>query len=399
MNELVGYLSNIERDHTYRVIKVLKETFCSRTEKVLSQNGNMYIRKYFSLDMPGAENEWRLLARLSHPSLPRIHAYYELSGKGVLIEEYIEGVRLSDRISAFGVFSEMKAIELIGKICEACLYLHQQQPAPIIHRDIKPDNIICTTDGGAKLIDFGSAREYKNNSNRDTIYVGTIGYAPPEQFGFGQTDTRADVYSIGMTLLTMLTGKAPSRGQKIRLSNTTISHSIQRIIERATQFDPAKRYGDVSMLLAELNNLVPRKTELPNIKKALLKNPNNIYPKHLNWPAAIKVLIMPVHIMLFLTFAAVVIRDMFTPTGYGKSDDLLRFASDVGIFVFLLFPSYVLGFNLFNLNKRIPFFHQKRLLKKIFVIAAIFITGAFLLSFLGGLHSEAYLLAQNSAGS
>lgn len=399
MDELESYLSNIEKDNGYRILEVIKNSEHSRTERVLAQNGSIYIRKYFPLSIPGAENEYRLLAQLNHPALPQVYDYYTLAEKGVLIEEYIDGMKLSDIINMFGTFSEPKAVEITKKICESCIYLHQQRPAPIIHRDIKPDNIICTTDGNIKLIDFGSAREYKDNSSKDTIYVGTIGYAPPEQFGFGQTDMRSDVYGIGMTMLNMLTGITPARGQKIELSDTNISVDIQRIIHSATQFDPAKRYASVSAMLSDLNDLVPTKRNLSEMKEVVFKTPNNIFPKHRNWPPIIKWLLMPLHAVLLLMLLVVMSRNIFEPTGHGRTDDIVRFVRDSVVFLFILAPSYVLGFNLFNLNAKIPYFHKNGVLKKILIVVILCLIGSALFGPLDALHSEAYRLAQNLAGS
>lgn len=399
MNELENNLSNIERDNAYRIVEVIKESAYSRTELVLSLNGNTYIRKYFSLDITNAKNEHQLLSQLSHKSLPKVHDYYELSGKGVLIQEYVGGALLSDIISISGILSEPKAVDFAKKLCAVCIYLHQQQPTSIIHRDIKPDNIICTNDGEITLIDFGAAREYREGGNKDTVYVGTIGYAPPEQFGFGQTDTRADVYGIGMTLLTMLTGNNPERGQKARLADSNISKDIQKIIYNATQFDPAKRYKSVSAMLSELNSLVPVKSTFVGLKKNLFGKSNNIFPTHCKWPAIIKWLLMPVHATLLLFFTVIMLQDISEPSGYGNIDDMIRFLTDFGIFLFILFPPYILGLNLFNINKRIPFFHKRRLFKKIIIIFILFVIGMEFLGSMRDMHSEAYKLAQNLAGS
>lgn len=399
MDELESYLSNIEKDNTYRILEVIKDSAHSRTERVLAQNGNTYIRKYFPIGIPGSENEYRLLSQLNHPALPQIYDYYELAGKGVLIEEYIEGMKLADIINIFGTLSEPKAVEITKKVCEVCIYLHQQRPAPIIHRDIKPDNIICMADGNIKLIDFGSAREYKDSNSKDTIYVGTIGYAPPEQFGFGQTDMRSDIYGIGMTMLNLLTGKTPERGQKIQLSDTNISMDIQQIIHSATQFDPAKRYISVSSMLSDLNDLVPQKSTISRIKEISLIATNDIFPKHRNWPAVVKWLFMPLHAILLLLFVVIMARNILEPSGYGRIDDIIRFSTDFILFLFVLFPPYILGLNLFNLNETIPFFHKRSFLKKIVIVFILFLIWGALSTTLDRLHSEAYKLAQNLAAS
>lgn len=401
MNDLKDMLSNIETDDSYCVLQILKENLHGRTEKV-THEGEIYIRKYFSHELIGAGSEYHILSELNHPFLPKIHDYYELSGQSVLIEEFVDGIKLSDLIHTSGRLVPEKAVEISKKLCEVCNYLHLQNPYPIIHRDIKPDNIICTMDGQIKLIDFGAAREYKDKNAKDTIYVGTVGYAPPEQFGFGQTDGRADIYGIGMTMIHMLTGKAPERGKKNRLSNTSIPVDVQSIIRKATQFDPAKRYADASELLSDLNDLVPDNSGRPDVSKIksfLIRPSDRIYPKHCTWPTAIKIVLMPVHVMLLLTFIVIISRDLFTSTGFGRTDDLLQFVNDFGIFLFVLFPPYVLGFNLFNINEKIKFFHRRRLIKKILIILASLIVGSLLLSYLGGLHSEAYNAMQNLAGS
>jgi len=401
MQELKDILSNIETDDSYHVLQILKENPYGRTEKVTHES-ETYIRKYVSHERIDAKSEYRLLSGLNHSFLPQVHDYYELSGQSVLIEEFVDGIKLSDLVHTSGRLIPEKTVDISIKLCEICSYLHKQKPYPIIHRDIKPDNIICTIDGQIKLLDFGAAREYKDVNEKDTVYVGTMGYAPPEQFGFGQTDGRADIYGIGMTMIHMLTGKAPERGRKTRLSNTGIPVDLQSIIRKATQFDPAKRHADISELLSDLSNLVPDHSGRPDVSKIksfLLRPSDRIYPRHCTWPTAIKILFMPVHVMLLLAFAAIISRDLFTSTGFGRTDDLLQLVNDFGIFLFAIFPPYLLGFNLFNINERIRFFHRRRLIKKILILLILLIIGGLLLTYFNGFHSEAYNAAQNLAGS
>lgn len=400
MKELTAYLDNIKKDDNYQIMRVLKTSTHSQTEKVLGADQKTYIRKSFPLDFPGVKKEYDLLKGLNHPALPKVYDYYELADKGVLVEEYIEGTKLSELILFSGPLEEKRAVEIIKEICKICMYLHTL-PVPVIHRDIKPDNIIYSQKGQIILIDFGAAREYKNLSTKDTVYVGTVGYAPPEQFGFGQTDARADIYGIGMSFYHLLTGRAPQRGEKAAFANSSISPDIQRIIDTATRFDPEERYSSVSDMLEELNNLVEIDQEplMQRLKKKMLQKPNNLYPKHRNWPVITKVALMPVHLLLSLFLIVIISTDLFTVTGYGRTDDMARLLTDLVLFLFVILPPYILCFNLFDLEKKLPFFHRNKLIKKILVIVSCLVLSVFLYGMFNNLHSQAYQLAKHSAAS
>jgi predicted Ser/Thr protein kinase len=405
MQELIERLENIEKDNAYTVLQLLKEGPFGRTEKVTLGGGVAYIRKYFSGNSLKVESEYQILSKLTHPFLPKVYDQYELSGQSVMIEEYIEGVKLSEVIQKAGGLTVFGAVDIALKLCSAVDFLHRQKPDPVIHRDIKPDNIILQSNRRIKLIDFGAARNFKSGKARDTIYVGTLGYAPPEQFGFGQTDRRADIYAIGMTMIHMLTGVAPERGNKSIPAGDKIPPQLQAILKRATEFDPEKRYGSVTQLMAALKGLpVPghgRRRVFKNQVAPGGKPPARIYPVYRAWPNKVKIALMPVHLFLLLMIVAVISRDIFTQTGFGRADDILQFVTDFVSFFVLLFPGYILGLNLFNLNGRVKFFHKHRLLKKIMIVIIIMFAGTFLLSGIYSLHGAPYLLAHgaNSAAS
>lgn len=152
-----------------------------------------------------------LLARLTHPHLPRLYAQSCIGEQWYLIMDFIEGEALEDyqskvadrRLSLSEVFS-------IGQqLCDILEYLHTRQP-PIIFRDLKPANIMLAPDGKVYLIDFGIARFFKPGQSKDTMALGSLGYAAPEQYGKAQTTPRADIYSLGAVLHQLLTGKDPS---------------------------------------------------------------------------------------------------------------------------------------------------------------------------------------------
>jgi len=174
--------------------------------------------------------------------LPEIYDIVEFNGDIYVFEEHIDGITLRELLNG-GCISEEKAIEIILQLCDALEVLHHEK---IIHRDIKPENIILS-DGKVYLIDFNISRFYKENQSTDTEYLGTAGYASPESFGFGQSDERSDIYSLGVLFNELLTGNA---------SNLQIfSGKYESIIKRCVEIDSAKRYQDISSLKADLLGL------------------------------------------------------------------------------------------------------------------------------------------------
>jgi len=399
MYELEQKLANIQRDNLYTVIKVLKEGNFGRTEKVVNANGWIFVRKYFYEDSGQTENEYSILSRLSHPLLPKVYDHYELAGQKVLIEEYIDGVRLSDVISRNGRLPFYTALGITLQLCSVVEFLHSQKPNPVIHRDIKPDNIILQPNGQIKLIDFGAARNFNSVKNRDTVLIGTVGYAPPEQFGFGQTDCRADIYAIGKTLTHMLTGIAPERGKNNIPSNNKFPPQLIKIIKKATEFDPDHRYVSVKELSKAIKGLIPSRIIKNNNVFGNIKPPKRIYPVYCNLPNPVKILLMPFHALLALILIFGCGGDMFTPTGFGFRDDLLKILNDLDFALLCILPPYILGFNLFNLNERIKFFNKNRQIKKIVIVIVLILIAGILSSCFESYHTAAYIKSTNLAVS
>ena len=153
--------------------------------------------------------EANMMKKLDYPSLPRIVDIIEKENVIYVVMDYIEGETLSSVLSKEGAQPQEVVIEWAKELCRVLDYLHTQNP-PIIYRDMKPANIMLQPNGNIKLIDFGIAREYKEQNLADTVSLGTKGYAAPEQFGGkGQTDARTDVYCLGVTLYHLLTGQNP----------------------------------------------------------------------------------------------------------------------------------------------------------------------------------------------
>jgi len=383
VQDLVEQLSNIDRDNLYKTVEILKEDIFGKTEKVLSDNdGKIYIRKYVNND---AIRDWSELTNLSHPGLAQIYDYYFLADRQVVIQEYIKGVPLSNIIKLSGRMTANKALVMILQLCDIVVYLHSQKPYAIIHRDIKPENIIISENGLVKLIDFGVARRYKSDQVNDTMHFGTPGYAPPEQYGFGQTDERSDIYAIGMTLFHIFTGKPPERGRNISFFNEDVPETLQRIIIRATEFDPQNRYRTAEQMKEELQKVDIYQIDqrisgegTPNSVKEQVKRfkgQNRIFPQYCRLHPIIKIILMPIHICLLAIVMIITLMGISSFIVSGQLNAIIEIAYLLSGFIFWIFPTYILLFNFFNLDQRVMFFQNNRILKKVVIIVALFLVG------------------------
>lgn len=203
--------------------------------------------------------ESNILKRLQHPMLPRIVDIFEDRDCIYIVEDFVEGITLDDLLKQQKKVEESQGLQWFRDLCGVLTYLHGQRPHPIIYRDMKPSNIMLQPDGSLKLIDFGIAREYKQESNVDTTYIGTKGYAAPEQFGKAQTDARTDIYSLGVTMYHLLTGKSPYEPPyqfvPARQLEPKLSHGIEYILNKCVQSEPTDRYQTVNELLDDLDHI------------------------------------------------------------------------------------------------------------------------------------------------
>lgn len=199
--------------------------------------------------------EANLMKRLDHPSLPRIVDIIDNGITIYVVMDYIEGESLDKILDEYGVQPESLVIDWAKQICDALSYLHSQKPV-IIYRDMKPANVMLKPEGNIKIIDFGIAREYKEQKLADTTVLGTKGYAPPEQYS-GQTDPRSDIYALGMTMHHLLTGVDPRGGEPyapVRQWNPELSEGIEVIIDKCVQPAAENRYQSCSDLLYDLEH-------------------------------------------------------------------------------------------------------------------------------------------------
>lgn len=183
-------------------------------------------------------SESRILRSLHHGGLPVFLDEYEDDAAICIVREYVEGTPL-DRYAAGRCLPEAQIVSLCGKLCDILIYLHGLRP-PVIHRDIKPQNVIVREHGEVSLIDFDIARTCDGAAGTDTQVIGTRAYAPPEQYGFSQTDRRADIYALGVLLCFLLTGSTDIKSAAIA------NKRLAAVVRRCTAFSPEERFPDAA---------------------------------------------------------------------------------------------------------------------------------------------------------
>ena len=210
--------------------------------------------------------EAALLRSLNFPNLPVVTDLFEQEGRPTLVMEFVAGQTIEERIhEANAPLLEQQVLTYGIQLCRVLHYLHSCDP-PIIYRDLKPSNIMLTPDGVLKLIDFGVARTHKKGKSKDTIAMGSAGYAPPEQYGKGQTDARSDVYALGATLLHLLTNmppvplQTPQPGSISRI-NPSVDAKTEAVIIKAMDLSRDKRFAGC----AELEQALASCLDMPYI--------------------------------------------------------------------------------------------------------------------------------------
>lgn len=210
-------------------------------------------------------DEVRILSELSHPYIPKIVDYLEPSesGSAFLVMEYIQGSTLQDHYQGKGYKLPLeKTVKYAIQLCEVLTYLHEQ-PKPLIFRDLKPANVMVDEYDNVKLIDFGIARSFKYGQQTDTIALGTVAFASPEQLENKQTDVRSDLYSLGATLYYLVSaGKYFYSSQTVANElNLTESKALNRIIKQLLEGKPENRFQDARMVKQQLEGVLAEITE------------------------------------------------------------------------------------------------------------------------------------------
>lgn len=204
-------------------------------------SGTVYVKKI--LEIYNAD-VYEYLHRHHVNGTPEIVELAEQDGRLIVIEEYISGQTLRTILDNGNIFTEETAVTIVEELCRILLDLHGANP-PILHRDIKPSNIIRTADGSIRLLDMNAARQVSPLKTEDTRLIGTVGYAAPEQYGFGASSVQTDIYAVGVLLNELVTGALPRdkmpRGQ------------LEKVIRKCTRIDPKDRFKTVKELLIALN--------------------------------------------------------------------------------------------------------------------------------------------------
>ena len=200
-----------------------------------------YMIKRFS--DPSSIELMRRLCGIRHKNLMRIYDAEIIGGLCVTLCEYVYGITLANAVTQRGVYSEREAVSVVASVCNGLKILHQNN---IVHRDINPNNVMIDSSGCVKIIDYDISRTVKAHQNRDTEVMGTPGYTAPEQFGFQQTNEKADIYSCGVLLNFLLTGKLPNE--------QLYQGKLTSVITRCIELDPNNRYVNIDHLRAVLVN-------------------------------------------------------------------------------------------------------------------------------------------------
>lgn len=220
----------------YDTLRMLKQSPRGTVSVVRhKKSGTRYVFRRYS----GSGEVYRRLLPVLCPHLPQIMEAAEQDGQTAVLEEYVQGDTLAELLMGARL-TEREARQVTMQLCQALHVLHSMGA---VHRDVKPENVILRG-SDAVLIDFDAARIYKVASESDTQVLGTTGFAAPEQYGIFQSDERADIFSLGVLLNIMLTGKHPSREMA--------AGKMGRIVRKCTMTAPEQRYQSARALMEVL---------------------------------------------------------------------------------------------------------------------------------------------------
>jgi serine/threonine protein kinase len=207
----------------------------------------------------GFADEAAILVKLDHPFLPKIIDFYPPDSKGFsyLVMDYIKGQTLQSLFEARNSVSIELVVRYAKQLCQVFDYLHHFKPKSIIYRDLKPSNVMIDEHNNIRLIDFGIARSYTSERNSDTVQLGTVGFAAPEQYEIQQTDPRTDLYTLGALLFYLLNQGQYYSFQPAQLQQLTsrTPEKLALIITKLLKINPEDRYQKASQVLAELEQV------------------------------------------------------------------------------------------------------------------------------------------------
>lgn len=210
----------------------------------LRESGEPYVAKmYEKFFAKSGADERAILSELNHPAIPKLIDSFETEETVCIVLSYAHGTPL-DKVNV--PVGERFALNIGTQLCDILSYLHTRTP-PIIHRDVKPQNVIIDEKHNITLIDFGIARRYNQKADKDTHLIASDGFSPPEQYGFGQTDNQADIYSLGRLLCWLLSGS-----NDIETTDKITNRELARVIRKCAELAPKDRYKTAEAVKAAL---------------------------------------------------------------------------------------------------------------------------------------------------
>ena len=228
------YIENILQ--TYSLVAVLSRKNGCQVMRLRNKNNG---KELILRSLPSSLEAYHKLQRIRCENLPEIYDVVELEDGQIVLEEYIDGITVAQVMEA-GKYRAAGARKVLLGVCDALTVLHR---LGIIHRDVKPENVMVEYSGRVVLIDLNASR-IESGVGKDTVIMGTVGYASPEQLGLSQSDARTDIYAAGVLFNVMLTGQHPSV--------TIASGKPGHIVRKCTAVNPKERYQTAAELWAAL---------------------------------------------------------------------------------------------------------------------------------------------------
>ena len=228
------YIENILQ--VYSLVSVLSQ---KNNCEVLHLRNKITQRDLVLRSFPHFLAAYEKLQNLRCGNLPEIYDVLEMDDGQIVLEEHIDGITVA-QVMESGQYRDSGARKVLLGVCDALAVLHSRG---IVHRDVKPENVIIDPSGRVVLIDFNASR-MESGSNKDTVIMGTVGYASPEQLGLSQTDARTDIYAAGVLYNVMLTGQHPSI--------SIAAGKAGRIVRKCTAVNPKERYQSAAELWSAL---------------------------------------------------------------------------------------------------------------------------------------------------
>lgn len=271
--ELLGHP---ELDKKYEILKLIStggmgsKVYLVQDRKLNREWAVKKIRKSKTSSERLLMTEANIMKTLDHPMLPRIVSIEEDERFFYIVMDYIQGENLRNILTMNGPQEQSRVIDWGIRLCDVLSYLNGKG---IVYRDMKPSNVILTPDGNLKLVDFGISKDLKDDSDDP---LGTKGYAAPEQYEGGVVDERTDVYGLGVTLFHLLTNQSPQKYTEniysIRVINPYLSSGLDKIILKATQKDPGRRFQNAKEFKTWLYNYQKLDNKYIKRQRKILKN-------------------------------------------------------------------------------------------------------------------------------